>query len=385
MIGYSKQHITEADINAVVSALRGDLLTCGPWVEAFEAEVCRVTGAPHAVAVANGTSALRLLYQVAGVGPGKRVGIPAITFVATASQAMLLGAEPVLLDVDPHTLCLTPQILADCQEHLDVVVPVHMGGRLCEVPELRKIGAERGIVLLEDAAHAYGSQVKADVDGEWIGAFQGSRSLGATFSFHPVKNVTTGEGGAITVSNPAWADRLRSLRHHGIERQRFLGHLAASEGGSPWYHEFHRPATNERLDDIACALGVSQSRRVAEIRAGRAAIVERYRRELPAWIAPPAPAVGQQPCWHLCAVQVDWQGCRWDRLGLFAAAMAAGIALQVHYIPLHHQPVLARATRASALDGADRAYAGLISLPCHPGLSDDDQSQVLAFLRAQSR
>mgnify|MGYP000647955274 CR=1 FL=1 len=141
MIGYGRQHIDDHDIAAVTAALTGDMLTCGPAIEAFEAELCRISGAAHAVVVSNGTSALKLMYQAAGVGPGKRVGVPAVTFVATASQAMLLGAEVVLLDVDPQSLNLTPEILERCREHLDFVVPVHFAGRLVDLPGIAAVAA----------------------------------------------------------------------------------------------------------------------------------------------------------------------------------------------------------------------------------------------------
>ena len=377
MLSYGRQSIDDADLAAVAAVLRGQPLTCGPAVEAFEACVRAVSGAPYAVAVSNGTSALRLLYQAAGIGPGSRVGVPAITFVATATQAMLLGAEVVLLDVDPATLLLTPELLDACGERLDWVVPVHVAGRQCDLPGIAAVAARRGIGVLEDAAHAFGSLAGAGPGGCL------RHSQGAIFSFHPVKNITTGEGGAITVRDPAWDARLRQLRHHGIVRSGFAGDLAGDHG-APWYHEFHQPATNERMSDVLAALGVSQCARLDRFRSHRAAVVERYRRELAGlpWLRLPPPAPGQRPFWHLCAAWFDLPALGLDRRGLFASAAAAGIQLQVHYIPLHHQPVLARARRAGTLAGADRAYAGLASLPCHAELSDHDQARVIAWIRS---
>jgi dTDP-4-amino-4,6-dideoxygalactose transaminase len=380
MIGYGRQSIDASDIAAVAAVLAGQPLTCGPAVDAFEAEIRRITGAPHAVAVSNGTSALRLLYQAAGIGPGVRVGVPAITFVATASQALLLGAEVVLLDVDPATLCLTPEILDACRERLDWVVPVHVAGRQCDLPGLAAVAARRGIRVLEDAAHAFGSRAAVGDAGCL------RHSEGAIFSFHPVKNVTTGEGGAIVVRDPAWDRRLRQLRHHGIVRDGFRGTLRADHG-APWYHEFHQPATNERLSDILAALGTSQCARIDRFRAARARVHAGYRQRLadmPRLRLPP-PAPDQEPFWHLCAAWIDFPALGCDRRAAFAAAHAAGIQPQVHYIPLHHQPALARCPRASDLAGADHAYAGLVSLPCHPELTDDDLDRVAAWLRALAR
>ncbi len=379
MIGYGRQSIDESDIAAVLQVLQSDHLTCGPAVAQFETAVAGRTGARHAVAVSNGTAALRLLYRVAGVGPGTRVGVPAITFVATASQALLLGAEVVLLDVDPQTMLLTPGILDRCTEPLDFVVPVHLAGRLCDLPGIAAVAAARGITVLEDAAHAFGSTRH---DGHPCGDC--TWSAGAAFSFHPVKNITTGEGGAITVTDPAWDRRLRSLRHHGIVRDGRRGPRAAAEGDAPWYHEFHDPATNERLCDIAAALGSSQCRRLQAFKAARQRIVDRYREACAdlGWISLPSQPADHDPFWHLCIAHCDWSVAGADRQDLFAAARERGIALQVHYIPLHLQPLLAGASRAGPLSGTEAAYATAVSLPCHPGLGDADCARVIACLRA---
>jgi dTDP-4-amino-4,6-dideoxygalactose transaminase len=381
MIGYGRQCIDDSDLAAVAAVLRDQPLTCGPAVEAFEAAVADIAGARHAVAVANGTSALRILYEAVGIGPGCVVGVPAITFVATASQALLLGAEVVLLDVDPATLLLTPAILDACPHRLDWVVPVHVAGRPCDLAGLAAVAARKGMRLLEDAAHAFGSSDDSGRCGDC------RHSEGAIFSFHPVKNITTAEGGAIVTNDAGLAAAMRSIRHHGIVRQDFRGDLAAHDGGAPWYHEFHAPSGNDRLSDLHAALGVSQCRRLPSFKARRAAIVERYRQQLadlPVYAPPPA-APGQAPFWHLAALWVDFPALGLSRRELFAAAAAAGIALQVHYIPLHHQPILAQARRGSDLSGADRAYAGLVSLPCHAALTDDEQTQVLACLRRLAR
>ncbi|HYE06114.1 MAG TPA: DegT/DnrJ/EryC1/StrS family aminotransferase [Planctomycetota bacterium] len=377
-IAYGRHEITAADVRAVLRVLRGQPLTCGPAVEAFEQAIKDATGARHAVAVSNGTSALRLLYQACGIGPGVRVGVPAITFVATASQALLLGAEVVLLDVDPDTLVLTPAILERCRERLDVVVPVHLAGRLCDMAGLAEVARRRGAYLLEDGAHAFGS---AWSDGRRCG--DGTWSRGAIFSFHPVKSVTTGEGGAVATNDAAVAAAIRRLRHHGIVREGFSGDLAAADGGAPWYHEFHAPATNERLSDLHAALGVSQIARLAAITRARQRVHDAYHRRLAdvPWLRLPPPAAGQRPCWHLFAAQVDWKALGRDRRSFFAAAAAAGIHPQVHYIPLHHQPALKQATRADALAGADAAYRGLVSLPCYPGLGRAELGRVDAFVR----
>ncbi len=392
LIGYGRQHIDESDIAAVTAALRGDLLTRGPSVDAFEADLRRITGAKHALSVSNGTAALRLLYQAVGIGPGKRVGVPALTFFATASQVLMLGAEVVLLDVDPETMLLTPETLRQCREHLDYLVPMHYAGRLCDMAGLAEVACARGITLVEDGAHAFGSTWTSDG-----GANAGHRcgdnafSRGTILSFHPVKNITTGEGGAVLVNDDDLAKRIRTVRNLGFCYENFHGDLAERERGSPWYHEFHAPASNERMSDLHAALGVSQCRRLDQFKAERQRQVTRYQRELPAWTNITLPAPGQEPFWHMASVRVDWSATCFagtpgnPRTAAMAAAKAQGIACMVHYMPLHHHPVLAKAARASDLAHADRLFPGLMSIPCYMGLSDDDQSRVIAWFRSIAR
>lgn len=374
MIGYGRQHISPQDIAAVQQVLGGDYLTCGPAVPAFEAALAKASGQPHAVAVGTGTSALRLLYQAVGIGPGTRVGVPDITFLATASQAMMLGAEVVLLDVDADTGLLTPEILQSCTAELDWVVPVHLCGRLCDMPTLAEVARSRGTGLLEDAAHALGSR-----DATWR---PGDLSQGATLSFHPVKNITTGEGGAVVTREASVAERIRSLRHHGIERHGTSGPFAQRDAAAPWYHEFHHLAGNERLSDLQAALGSSQLRRLDTFKAERVAIVERYRSALsplPACTVAQAPA-SQSPFWHLAPLLVDWSRCRGDRRDFFARTRDAGFALQVHYIPLHGQPVC-QSCQQGDYPGALAWYDREVSLPCFPGFRSQDQDRLCDLIQ----
>jgi dTDP-4-amino-4,6-dideoxygalactose transaminase len=379
MISYGKQSIDDSDLAAVQAVLKHGALTCGAQIDAFEDVIRSVAHAPHAIAVSNGTSALRLLYQVAGIGPGKRVAVPVVTFVATASQAMLLGAEIILLDVDPHTLLITPEIIAKCTEHFDYLVAVDMAGRMCDYPALAALCKKRGAILLQDAAHSFGSTTH---DGQHAGDCQ--YAAGAIFSFHPVKNITTGEGGAITVRDSAWDKQIRSARHHGIVRQSFAGIKASDDGRAPWYHEFHVPSTNERLTDLQAALGISQSKRLNQFKQKRADIIARYHRELAAasWISLPAHAAGQDPFWHIFTIQCEWGKIGLTREQFFARAKENNITLQVHYIPLHFQPILQAARRGSDLRGAENAYRGLVTLPCYPDLTNDEHTHVITWLKS---
>lgn len=381
MISYGKQSIDESDIAAVTEVLRGQPLTCGPVIDVFEEVIRQISGAPNAVAVSNGTSALRLLYQVAGIGPGKRVAVPDLTFVATASQALLLGADIILLDVDPDSLVVTPEIVNACREPFDYLIAVDMAGRLCDLAGLAKVCKRRGAILLQDAAHSFGSTAS---DGTRSGDCR--HAAGAIFSFHPVKNITTAEGGAIVVSDDAWDRKLRSLRHHGIIKKDFTGPLFDKEQESIWYHEFHHAATNERLSDVHAALGVSQCKRITAFKTARQILHDRYRQGLleASWIHPPPLALGQEPFWHLFCAQCDWESIGLNRSSFFRHARKLGFSFQVHYIPLHCQPILASALRGSNLAGALTAYQRLVSLPCYPDLSLADQDRIINWLLSLS-
>lgn len=380
MIPYGHQEVEEEDLLAVSEVLRSNFLTGGPAVEGFESAVAGASHAPHCVAVSNGTAALRLLYRVAGIGPGKRVGVPAITFVATASQALDLGADVVLLDVDPATGLLTPEILHDAPEDLDVVVAVHIGGQMCDLPALSEIAKRRGLILLEDGAHAFGS---IDERGDPCGSCR--HSEGAAFSFHPVKNITTGEGGAITVGRAAWEKELRSLRHHGILRnsEDFTGPISETDGSSPWYHEFLIASENYRLSAIHAALGSSQIKRLNNIREERNRIRNRYEeafRSLPH--IKMIPRISRQnPCWHLAQAHLQAGSLGTTRSEVFAAATKHGIGLQVHYIPLSSQPLLEGSRGWNSCEGATEFYENLISIPIYAGLDPSDQDRVIEFFR----
>ncbi len=381
MIGYGRQQIDEADLMAVREVLLGDWLTCGPAIEGFEREIQAISGAQHAIAVANGTAALRVMYQAVGIGPGVRVGVPDITFMATAMQVQMLGGEVVLLDVDPQTLLLTPEILEQYHGDLDVVIPVHMAGRLCDMQGIAAWAKRRNVRVLEDAAHAFGSSW-TDSQSENRKCGDCSHSEAAIFSFHPVKNITCGEGGAIVTNDDVLADRCRSLRHHGLERHNKQGPLAAEDGNGSWYHEFHEVGGNERLSDIHAALGRSQCAKLDIFKQRRAEIIERYRAILDTQkvcTLAEAPA-NQQPFWHLCQIHVDWEQLGISRQDLFQQAREAGYGFQVHYIPLHTQPVLAECEQASDLSGAMAGYKTAVSVPCYPGLTDSDVEAVCRWL-----
>lgn len=355
MIPYGRQSISEEDIEAVVAVLRGDWLTQGPTIEAFEAKVCETTGAAFAVAVTSGTAALHAAAAVAGFGPGDLVATSSLTFSASAACARYVGAEATLVDLDPATLNIDPRAVPAL---VDGLVAVHYAGLPMDLTAL----PHRPRVVIEDAAHAFGASTPHGPVGNC------AHSDMCCLSFHPVKPITTGEGGAVTTNDPDLAEALRRFRSHGIERM-------PDRGG--WYYEIAELGYNYRLTDIQAALGLSQLERLGQFIARRNEIAARYRTALadaPLTLPPAAPP-GWTHGYHLFAVQVD------DRARVFARLSDAGIGVQVHYVPIHRQPVYADLAQGTDdLPNAEAAYQRLISLPMHPTLTDVDQDRVIDVL-----
>ncbi len=378
ILPYGRQTIEDDDIAAVAEALRADFLTTGPTVEAFERAFAETVGARHAVACANGTAALHLAMLALKVQPGEVVIAPSITFLATANCARYVGADVVFADVDPDTGLMTPATLADALERvggrrLRAVLPVHLRGDAAELPALEALARDAGAVLVEDAPHAVGTTMRFGNVSEVVGDVR--HSAMATFSFHPVKTIATGEGGMVTTNDPALADRLRVMRSHGMVRP---------EGCEPWWYEMPEPGFNYRLPDILCALGLSQLKklpRFAERRRGLAAL---YRDAL----APLAPVVrlAAQPTWsdpvlHLMVALIDFEAVGKTRREVVDALKARGVGSQVHYIPVHRQPYYRELYGALDLPGAEAWYARCLSLPLYPGMEDGDVEKVAAALK----
>ncbi|MEO1062028.1 MAG: UDP-4-amino-4,6-dideoxy-N-acetyl-beta-L-altrosamine transaminase [Actinomycetota bacterium] len=353
MIPYGRQTIDDDDIQAVVDVLRGDWLTQGPAIEVFERAVCEATDARFAVAYANGTAALHGACAAAGVGPGDRVATSPLSFVASANCARYLGAEVSFVDIDPATLNLDP---TGVPAGLDAVVAVHFAGLPVDLSKL----AERPRIVIEDAAQALGA---ATPDGP-VGNC--ARSDMTCFSFHPVKPVTTAEGGVVTTNDPDLADRLRRFRTHGIHRP---------ETDERWYYEVIETGFNYRLTDVQAALGTSQMRKLDAFMSRRREIAARYDVELAELdlLAAPQPPAGFEHGYHLYPIRVA------DRRGVYDGLRDRGIAPQVHYVPIHHHPVYA--SDQWDLPACDEAYAGILSLPIFPLLTDGEQTKVIEALR----
>lgn len=377
MLPYGRQTIDEDDIAAVAQALRGDFLTTGPTVEAFEDAFADQVGAQHAVACSNGTAALHLAMLALEVQPGEAVIAPSITFLATANCARFVGAEVVFADVDPQTGLMTPGALAEAMTRLDgrrlrAVLPVHLRGDTAELPALEAMAKSANAVLVEDAPHALGSSLKFGNTVQRVGDC--AHSAMATFSFHPVKTIATGEGGMVTTNDARLAERLRRLRSHGMIRP---------QDGDPWWYEMPEIGFNYRLPDILCALGISQLAKLDAFAARRRALAARYEEAL----KPLAPRVVQasRPDWsdpvlHLMVALIDFEAADRTRREVVEALRARGVGTQVHYIPVHTQPYYRERYGDLELPGASAWYERCLSLPLYPGMADDDVDRVVAAL-----
>lgn len=381
MIPYGRQDIDDQDVAAVVAALKSDWLTQGPAVPAFERSLAERVGARHAIAVSNGTAALHLACLALDLGPGDRLWTVPNTFVATANAARYCGAEVGFVDIDSHSYLMSVEALAAKLEVAEragmlpkVVAPVHFAGQSCDMKGIGDLGRRYGFRILEDAAHAIG----ADYRGGKVGDCRYSDI--AAFSFHPVKVVTTGEGGALTTNNQILADRLYDLRTHGITRDPQRMEMA-DEG--PWYYEQQLLGFNYRLTDIQAALGLSQMSRLDGFIARRRALAARYDRllsELP--LVTPWQDPHGRSAFHLYPIWLRLERLNQSRREIFEALRAAGIGVQVHYIPVHLQPYYRRlGFKAGDYPQAERYYAGAITLPLFAAMTDAEQDIVVDCLR----
>lgn len=366
MIPYGKQTIEDDDFAAVAEVLGSDWLTTGPKVPEFEKAVADFCGVGHGVAISNGTAALHAAMAALGIGPGDEVVVPAITFVATANAVVYLGGTPVFADVDPETLLVDPEsVAAKLTGKTRAVVGVDYGGQPCDYDALRGVvGGE--IPLVADACHALGASYR--------GRPVGSLADVSTFSFHPVKPVTTGEGGMVLTNEAALAARMRIFRNHGITtdfRQR--------ESAGSWDYDMVSLGFNFRLPDLACALGLSQLRKLPSWIRRRNEIAEAYREGFAgcAGIRPLAVAPDRTHGYHLFVVKV---AC--DRDAAFQELRRAGIGVNVHYKPVYLHPFYRNRGYAAGLcPTAEAAFASILSLPVYPRMTDRDVQEVITGLR----
>lgn len=359
-IPYARQHITEEDIQAVVDVLRSDWLTTGPMVERFEQAVCDYTGARHGVAVCNGTAALHCAMHAIGIGPGDEVILPPMTFVATANAVLYQGGTPVFADVEEDTLLVDPnEVERLITPRTRAIIAVDYAGQPCDYDALRDIADRHGLWLVADACHSLG--------GSYKGRKVGTLADLTCFSFHPVKPITTGEGGMVMTDRPELAEKMRRFRNHGIDRD----HRARQMSGG-WDYDVTGPGMNYRLTDIQCALGVSQLSRLETILVRRQRIAEVYDQEFATCdcIRPLALRHGTRHAHHLYVVKLR------NRDRCFHQLMSLGIGVNVHYKPVPIHSWYRERQEKNYCPCAEANFEKLLSLPFHADLRPVDVFQV---------
>lgn len=370
VLPYGRQTITEADISAVTDVLRSDWLTTGPKVEEFEQATAEFSGARHAVSFSSGTAALHGATFAAGLGPGDEAITTPLTFCATANAVLYQGATPLFADVDAETLTIDPSDVAQkITSRTRALLPVDFAGHPAALDALLELAQRHNLIVIEDGAHA-------------LGATYHRRRVGSIahmtmFSLHPVKHLTTGEGGIITTNDDRLASRLRMFRSHGIASD-----ARTRQAQGQWFYEMTELGFNYRLTDIGAALGLSQMPRLPENLARRRQIAARYAVELAdtPQLRLPTVAADVEPAWHLYPVRV---GAAIDRGDVFRALRAEGLGVNVHYIPVHLHPYYRRrfGFTGGECPNAEEAYERLISVPMFHGMTDQDVSDVVAAVR----
>ena len=372
LLPYGRHEVDEADIAAVASVLRSDWLTSGPMVDEFERALARMVSAADAVAVNSGTAALHAAMFAIGIGASDEVIVPPMTFAASANAVVYQGGTPVFADVDPDTLLIDPaRVDEKITAKTKAIVAVDYAGQPCDYEALREVAARPGrppIPIVADACHALGARDR----GRPVGTLADLTA----FSFHPVKHVTTGEGGAVATNHPSFAARMRTFRNHGITSD----HQQRSAQAS-WMYQIVELGYNYRLTDIQCALGLSQLPKLAARVVRRQAIAEEYLgafAALPA-VRPLAARPGAAHAYHLFVVRVDTARLACDRTTLFAALRREGIGVNVHYIPVHLHPFYRQrfGTGPGLCPVAEAAYEELLSLPMFPSMVDGDVGDVI--------
>lgn len=370
MIPYGKQTIEQDDIQAVVDVLKSDFLTTGPQIAEFEQTVADYVGAKYAVAISNGTSALHAACFAAGIRPGDEVITTPLTFAASANCVLYCGGTPVFADVDPKTYNIDPEdIRRKITDRTKAIIAVHLAGQPCDMDAIHSIAREYGLIVIEDGAHALGSVYK--------GKKVGSMSDMTTFSFHPVKPITTGEGGMIVTDNDDFYKKMILFRSHGITRDDSM--MTRNDG--PWFYQQFDLGYNYRITDIQCALGCSQMKKLDRFLARRKEIVARYNEAFADCdnIITPYQLSDTESGWHLYIVQV--KNC--DRRQVFENMREKGIGVNVHYIPVYMHPYYQEHGYENVhCANAEEIYSHIISLPLYPGLTSEQQDYVIDTLKS---
>lgn len=372
---YGKQTISLSDVIAVLSTLKSDFLTQGPKIEKFEKKICEYTGAKYAVVVSNGTAALHLCMLALGVSSGDEVITSPNTFLASANCVLYAGGSPRFADIELEAANIsTEEIEKHITSNTKGIIPVHFAGQSCDMEKIKTIADKHNLFVVEDAAHAIGSEYK----GYKVGSCKYSNMT--TFSFHPVKTITTGEGGAITTNNKELYEKLLMLRSHGVTKNSEI--LTKNDGA--WYYEMHKLGYNYRLTDIQAALGISQLKKLDKFAKKRRQIVEWYKQEFAndERFSLLKEKDFSKACFHLCLLLVNFEKINISKKELFMKLQEKGINLQVHYIPVHTQPYYKNlGFREGDFPNAEKYYQNAISLPIYPDLTDNDIKYIVKTIK----
>lgn len=369
-IPYGKQWIDDEDIRAVVDVLNSDFLTTGHKIKEFEEKFAKYIGCKYAVAISNGTAALHAACYAANIKAGDEVITTPITFAASANCVRYLGGTPVFTDIDPKTYNIDPnEIRKKITPKTKAIIPVHFTGQVCNMEEIKKIAKEHNLIVIEDGAHVLG--------GEYKNELVGHLSDMTTFSFHPVKHITTGEGGMITTDNKELYDRLILFRTHGITRNM---DLLENKENEPWYYEQLELGYNYRITDIQCALGISQLNRLDNFVKRRRKIVEIYNREFNQLdgVIIPYQDKNQNSSYHLYVLQLELEKLDVDRKEIFNELRSENIGVNVHYIPVYYFPYYKNlGYKKGICPKAEALYERIITIPLYPKMTDEEVFRVI--------
>ena len=358
---YGRQFIDDEDIDAVISMLKSDYLTCGPKIKEFEKAICDYTGAKYCVAVSNATAGLHIAALAAGLQKGDEAITSPITFLSSSNCICFTGATPIFADIDEQTANIDPnEIKTKVTEKTKAIIPVHFAGQSCDMEEIYNIAKQNNLLVIEDAAHAIGSEYK----GTKVGSCRYSDMT--VFSFHPVKTITTAEGGAVTTNSKELYDKLCALRAHGVHKD--------GEMQNTWEYEMRELGYNYRMTEMQAALGITQLSKLDRFKQRRREIVDFYNKEL--GIPHLIEKDFSNACFHLYPILVE------NRKDFYFKARENGLNLQVHYIPVHTQPYYAQfGYKRGDFPKAEAYYEKCISLPLYPALTDDDIQEIVKRLK----
>jgi UDP-4-amino-4,6-dideoxy-N-acetyl-beta-L-altrosamine transaminase len=372
ILSYGKQDIDQNDIQAAIDVLQGDFLTTGPSVEKFEESLCAAIGAKYTIATSSATTALHLSVLALGLKEGDAAIVPSMTFLATANAIRYTGAEVIFADVNPDTGLMefdhALEALGRAKDlKVKAVYPVHLTGQCVDLNSLSSL-KKKGLSVVVDACHALGGTY----DGKPVGSCPVEDMN--IFSFHPVKMLTTGEGGAITTNNPDYANQAKLLRSHGMVK---------TDNNKPWHYEMTELGYNYRITDIQCAIGTSQIKKLESFVDRRKKLVslyDQYLKDVSPHILPPAKVAACEPGWHLYSVRINFKSLGTDRATVMRNMQERGVGTQVHYIPVHTQPYYKNRYGNISLPGAEEYYSRTLTLPLFPSMEDEDVPYIVEAL-----